>query len=311
MQATTLPHSAGRVRHFNRFYTRHIGLLDRALPGRGFSLSEARVLYELAHGDDLTASDLVAKLGMDGGYLSRMLRGFAGQGLLEKRTLAKDRRISHLVLTEKGRSVFDALDSTSQAAAEKLLGPLPEPQRRRLLAAMEEIEAVLGEVEGADGAIMLRPHRIGDMGWIVHRQAVLYAQEYGWDNSYEALIAEIAAGFLRDFKPDREYCWVAERAGMIMGSVFLLEAGPRIAKLRLLYVEPAARGAGLGRRLVDECIGFARAKGYARLELWTNDVLVPARRIYEAAGFTLVSEEKHHSFGHYLNGQSWALQLTP
>jgi DNA-binding MarR family transcriptional regulator/N-acetylglutamate synthase-like GNAT family acetyltransferase len=307
MQAT-LPHSAGRVRHFNRFYTRQIGLFDRALPGSGFSLAEARVLYELAHGDGLTASDFVWKFGMDGGYLSRMLRGFESQGLLERRTSPKDRRISHLVLTKKGRATFATLDRISQEAVEKLLGPLPEPQQGRLLAAMQEIEAVLGDA--TDSAITLRPHRTGDMGWIVHRQAVLYAQEYGWDNSYETLIAEITASFLRDFKPEREYCWVAERAGMIMGSVFLVEAGPKTAKLRMLYVEPAARGAGLGRRLVDECVGFARAKGYARLELWTNDILIAARRIYEAAGFVLESEEKHHSFGRDLNGQTWALSLT-
>jgi DNA-binding MarR family transcriptional regulator/N-acetylglutamate synthase-like GNAT family acetyltransferase len=307
MQATPLPQSAGSLRHFNRFYTRQIGLLDRSLLGSGRSLAEARVLYELAHSDHLTASDFVWKFGIDGGYLSRMLSGFEREGLLEKRPSQADRRVSYLVLTGKGRALFATLDRLSQAAAEALLHPLAGPQQQRLLAAMRDIEAVLAETEPE--AITLRPHRIGDMGWIAHRQGVLYAQEYGWDSSYEALVAEITAQFLRNFKPDREHCWIAERASMIVGSVFVVEASPDVAKLRLLYVEPAARAQGLGRRLVDACIAFARAKGYQRLELWTNDILTAARRIYQAAGFQLVDEAPHRSFGHDLIGQTWALDL--
>jgi DNA-binding MarR family transcriptional regulator/GNAT superfamily N-acetyltransferase len=308
MQADPLLQSASRLRHFNRFYTSQIGLLDRELLGSGRSLTEARVLYELAHNDGLTASDFVSRLGIDGGYLSRMLSGFEKEGLLERRPSRKDRRVSQLVLTKKGRAAYAALDRLSQTAAEALLRPLGEPARRNLLAAMEAVEALLGD--GQKAPITLRPHRVGDMGWIVHRQSILYAKEYGWDTSYEALISEITANFLQNFKPDRERCWVAERDGTIMGSVFLVEASAEVAKLRLLYVEPEARGQGLGRRLVDECIAFARAAGYRRLELWTNDVLVAARRLYEAAGFRLVSEERHHSFGKDLNGQTWALDLT-
>jgi DNA-binding MarR family transcriptional regulator/N-acetylglutamate synthase-like GNAT family acetyltransferase len=267
------------------------------------------VLYELAHSDGMTASDFIWKLGIDGGYLSRMLSGFEKEGLIERRASKTDKRVSHLLLTRKGRSAFAALDRLSQTAAEALLRPLSGERRERLLAAMAEIEAALEAGEPEAQAVTLRPHRPGDMGWIVHRQAVLYAEEYGWDNSYEALVAEITANFLRNFKPGREYCWVAERGGAILGSVFVVEASPEIAKLRLLYVEPAARGEGLGRRLVDACIAFARAKGYSRMELWTNSVLTSARRIYQAAGFHLVDEAPHHSFGQDLIGQTWALDL--
>jgi DNA-binding MarR family transcriptional regulator/GNAT superfamily N-acetyltransferase len=308
MQSSSLPQSAARLRHFNRFYTRQIGLFDRAIPGSGFSLAEARVLYELAHQDHVTATDFIWKFGMDGGYLSRMLRGFEKEGLLEKHISPTDRRVSHLKLTRKGHAVFASLDRTSQMAAETLLKALPEPGQQRLLAAMRDIEALLGDK--ADETITLRPHRTGDIGWIVHRQAVLYAQDYGWNNEYEALISDIAAAFIRNFKPDREASWIAERGGQILGAVFVVEKEPGIAKLRMLYVEPEARGAGLGRRLVDECIAFARAKGYQRLELWTNDILIAARRIYEAAGFTLVAEEKHRSFGCDLIGQTWSLELA-
>jgi DNA-binding MarR family transcriptional regulator/GNAT superfamily N-acetyltransferase len=308
MPTNPLSQSALSMRHFNRFYTRQIGLLDRSLLGSGRSLTEARVLYELANGDRLTASDFLWKLGIDGGYLSRMLTGFEKEGLLEKVVSDKDRRVSYLALTTKGHAVYGALDRLSQTAAEAVLRPLGEPQRQRLLAAMGDIEEVL-ETE-APAAVTLRPHRVGDMGWIVHRQAVLYAQEYGWDGSYEALAAEITADFLKNFKPGRERCWVAEEGGVIVGSVFAVEAASDVAKLRLLYVEPAARGSGLGRRLVDECIVFTREAGYARLELWTNAILVSARRIYEAAGFRLIGEVPHRSFGQDLVGQTWSRDLA-
>jgi DNA-binding MarR family transcriptional regulator/GNAT superfamily N-acetyltransferase len=308
MPATSLPESAGLLRHFNRFYTSQIGLLDRELLGSGRSLTEARVLYELAHHDGLTASDFIARFGIDAGYLSRMFAGFEKEGLIERRAAKMDRRVNTIALTEKGRAAFAALDRLSQAAAEAVLRPLGAAQRQRLCAAMRDIETVLG-AEPKDAEITLRPHRAGDMGWIVHRQAVLYGEEYGWDASYEALILDITGRFLNNFKPDREHCWVAEIGGAIAGSVFLVEGSPEVAKLRLLYVEPLARGRGLGRRLVDECIAFARAKGYRRLELWTNDVLVSARRIYAAGGFQRIAQEPHHSFGHDLVGQTWALDL--
>ncbi|MGB0086332.1 MAG: helix-turn-helix domain-containing GNAT family N-acetyltransferase [Rhodomicrobiaceae bacterium] len=308
MSVASIARAAQSLRHFNRFYTAQIGVLDRYLLGSGRSLSEARVLYELAHSDHLTASDFVWKLGIDGGYLSRMLSGFEKEGLLERCLSEKDRRVSHLVLTKRGRAAFTALDRLSQAAAEALLGPLGEAQQQRLIAAMSEIEAMLDAKVPAP--VILRPHRTGDMGWIVHRQAVLYAEEYGWDNSYEALVAQITGDFLTNLKPDREYCWVAEQAGRIVGSVFIVEGSARVAKLRLLYVEPAVRGQGLGRRLVDACIAFARAKGYERLDLWTQETLTPARRIYKAAGFQLVATAPHRSFGHDLVGETWTLDLT-
>ena len=309
MQATSLPRSAGQLRHFNRFYTRQIGVLDRELLGSGRSLTEARVLYELAHGGSLTASDFVWRFGIDGGYLSRMLSGFEKEGLLERKPSEKDRRVSELVLTAKGHAAYAALDRLSQSASEALLQPLGEPERQRLLAAMSAIEALLGEKP--QSPVALRPHRIGDMGWIVHRQAVLYTQEHGWDGSYEALISDIAGRFLANFKPDREAAWIADQSGAILGGVLLVEKEPGIAQLRLLYVEPEARGHGIGRRLVEDCIAFARAKGYRRLELWTNDILIAARRIYETAGFTLETEARHHSFGKDLTGQTWALELRP
>jgi DNA-binding MarR family transcriptional regulator/GNAT superfamily N-acetyltransferase len=296
------------LRHFNRFYTARIGVLDRDLLGSGHSLAEARILYELATHDGLTASDLAASLAMDRGYLSRVLARFERGGLIERRRSESDGRVSYLALAEAGRQAFARLDAKSQNAAEAIIAPLGDDERGKLLGALKQIETTLARKERTD-EIILRPHRVGDMGWIVHRQAVLYAREYGWDNSYEALISEITARFLRDFDPAREKCWIAEMSGEIAGSVFLIRDTDEIARLRLLYVEPSARGMGVGRKLVDECIGFARDKGYARLDLWTNSILSSARRIYERAGFQLIKEEPHHSFGHDLIGQNWSLEL--
>ena len=308
MSAQSLTAAAGALRHFNRFYTAQIGVLDRDLLGSGRSLSEARVLYELATREPLTAGELTRSLGLDPGYLSRMLAGFEKEGLLERRRSAEDGRVSHLALTAKGRTAYAGLDRLSQAAAETLVARLAGDARNEVLAALRLIEGRLATSPPAS-EILLRPHRIGDMGCIVHRQAVLYAQEYGWDGGYEALIAEIVGRFLREFKPERERCVVAERAGEIVGSVFAVEDSADTARLRLLYVEPSARGNGLGQKLVDECIAFARAKGYSRLDLWTNDILTAARRIYQKAGFELVKEERHRSFGHELVGQTWRLDL--
>ena len=301
----SLTAAAGALRHFNRFYTAQIGVLDRDLLGSGHSLSEARVLYELANRQPLTSGDLTKSLGLDPGYLSRMLAGFEKDGLVERRRSVEDGRVSHLALTAKGRASFAALDSVSQKAAETLVASLSAASRAELLAALGRVEVML-RPEEQPAPIVLRPHRMGDMGWIVHRQAVLYGREYGWTDEYEALIAEIMARFLREFKPEREMCRVAERAGEIVGSVFVVEGSEEVAKLRLLYVEPSARGQGLGRRMVAECIDFAREKGYVRLELWTNHVLTAARKIYQSAGFELVGEEPHHSFGHDLIGQTWS-----
>jgi DNA-binding MarR family transcriptional regulator/GNAT superfamily N-acetyltransferase len=309
MSAQSLTAAAGALRHFNRFYTAQLGILDRDLLGSGRSLSEARVLYELATRERLTAGDLTRSLGLDPGYLSRMLAAFEKEGLVERRRSPEDGRVSHLVITAAGRAVYAGLDRLSQAAAESLVARLGGEEREEVLAALRVIEAKLTS-DPAPGEIVLRPHRVGDMGWIVHRQAVLYAREYGWDSGYEALIADIAGRFLRDFKPGRETCFVAERAGEIVGSVFAVEESRDVAKLRLLYVEPSARGQGVGRRLVDACINFARQKAYARLDLWTNDILTAARAIYESAGFELIGEERHRSFGHDLVGQTWSLDLS-
>jgi DNA-binding MarR family transcriptional regulator/GNAT superfamily N-acetyltransferase len=308
MSAQSLTAAADALRHFNRFYTAQIGVLDRDLLGSGRSLSEARVLYELATREALTAGDLTRSLGLDPGYLSRMLASFEKEGLLERRRSADDGRVSHLALTAKGRVAYAELDKLSQVAAETLVSRLAGDVRDEVLAALRLIEGRLAP-EPQASEIVLRPHRIGDMGWIVHRQAVLYAREYGWDGGYEALIAEIVGRFLREFKPDRERCFVAERGGEIVGSVFVVEHSSEVAKLRLLYVEPSTRGHGAGQRLVNECIAFARRTGYARLDLWTNDILVAARRLYQKAGFELVREERHHSFGHDLVGQTWSLDL--
>jgi DNA-binding MarR family transcriptional regulator/GNAT superfamily N-acetyltransferase len=308
METGALAQAATRLRHFNRFYTARIGVLDRDLLGSGWSLSEARVLYELASHEELTASELMQSLSMDAGYLSRMLKRFEKSGLIEKRVSEADRRSSHIALTDKGRKRFAVLDRLSQKAAESLLEPVPGRERGDLLDALNLVETALQQ-QGREQPVTFRQHRVGDMGWIVHRQAVLYAQEYGWDNSYEALISEITAKFIRDYDAEREMCLVAERAGEIVGSVFIVKESETVARLRLLYLEPAVRGQGVGRRLVDEAVRFTRDKGYERLELWTNSILTAARRIYEHAGFKLASEEPHHSFGKDLVGQYWALEL--
>jgi len=295
------------IRRFSRFYTRQIGLLEEGLLDSPFSLTEARILYELAHRDGLTASDLGRDLALDAGYLSRILKAFETKGLVARAPAAHDGRSSVLALTATGRDAFAPLNSASQAAVTALIARLSPRERQRLICAMSGIENLL--TEAPDQSFLLRPHRVGDIGWITHRQAVLYAQEYGWDESFEALVAEIGAAFLQTADPARERAWIAERGGEIVGSVFLVRDTDEIAKLRLLYVEPTARGLGIGRKLVAECIAFAREAGYASMVLWTNDVLVSARRIYEAAGFTLAAEERHHSFGHDLVGQNWRLKL--
>jgi DNA-binding MarR family transcriptional regulator/GNAT superfamily N-acetyltransferase len=297
------------VRAFNRFYTRQLGLLDEALYRSAFSLTESRVLYELAHRDGATASDLARDLGLDAGYLSRVLAKFEVGGHLTRTPSASDARQSVLALTRAGRKAFAPLNRASQEQIAAMLEPLRPADRDRLVRSMRTIETLLGGAPEPKVPYVLRGLQTGDIGWIIRRQGMLYAQEHGWDETFEALVAEIAAAFVKTCNPKKERAWVAEREGEIAGSVFVVRQSDAVAKLRLLYVEPSARGLGIGRRLVEECIQFARAKGYRTLTLWTNDVLLAARRIYQAAGFKLVKEERHHSFGKDLVGQTWDLAL--
>jgi DNA-binding MarR family transcriptional regulator/L-amino acid N-acyltransferase YncA len=297
------------VRRFTRFYTRRLGVLGETLLGSDLTLAEARVLFELATRPAPTAGAIADELGLDPGYLSRILRRFAERGLVVRRRSRADARRQEIALTERGRAAFAPLDEGSRAQVSALLARLSEADQHRLVAAMGTIEALLGEGEGDAVPYLLRPHRPGDIGWIVHRHGALYAQEYGWDETFEALVAEIAAGFVKSYDPKRERCWIAEKDGEIVGSVMLVNGGEGAAKLRLLYVEPQARGLGIGRRFVDEAIAFARAAGYRRITLWTNDVLDAARRIYAGAGFRLVGTEPHRSFGQDLVAETWELPL--
>ena len=299
------------VRRFNRFYTRLVGALDEGHLHTAFALAEARTLYELANRAAPTAAELGRELRLDAGYLSRLLAGLTRKGLVKRTRSPVDGRQTMLALTAKGRATFRDLDARARADVSALIAPLSAGARHRLLDAIRTVETVLGAERTDAAPYMLRPHRPGDMGFIVHRQAVLYASEYGWSAEYEALISRIVADFLDRYDPARERCWIAERDGETVGSVFLIRhpARKRIAKLRLLYVEPAARGLGIGARLVDECTQFARTAGYRKITLWTNSVLTSARRLYEAAGYQLVDETPHHSFGKDLVGQTWELEL--
>ncbi len=299
------------IRSFNRRYTRQLGLLDRGLLGSEFTLTEARVLYELANCVDSTATQIAAELGLDLGYMSRLMAKFARRRYIKRKRSPVDARQSRLQLTERGRAVFDPLDRAARLQVAEMIAPMTLEQRTRLLSAMQSVQSLLetGAEESLREPCSIRPLKVGDIGWITHRQGLLYSQEYGWDGTYEALVAEILARFVKNADPALERGWVAERAGAIIGSVFLVRASADVAKLRLLYVEPAARGLGVGNRLVQECIEFAKIKRYKTLTLWTNDVLVAARRIYQAAGFKLTKEERHHSFGKDLVGQTWDLAL--
>ena len=297
------------VRQFNRFYTKQIGVLREGHLESPFSLTEVRVLYEIAHGDGPTASDLVKELGLDSGYVSRILRSFERRELVEKMRSQTDARRAHLRLTEGGRKAFSALDVRADEEIESLITRVSVDDRRRVVDAMRTIERLFAPTADARRSYILRTHQPGDIGWVVYRHGVLYAREYGWDERFEALVAGIVAEFVQNFDPRRERCWIAELDGERVGSVFLVKKTETIAKLRLLLVEPKARGLGIGHRLVDECIRFARTARYERMTLWTNSILHAARRIYEAAGFRLVSEEPHAMFGEELTGQTWELEL--
>jgi DNA-binding MarR family transcriptional regulator/GNAT superfamily N-acetyltransferase len=314
--ATTAPAIASqveRMRQFNRFYTHKIGLLEGGKLYDPFSLAETRVLYELAHRDRVTASDLVRDLGIDAGYLSRMLRGFGKQGLVARRAAREDARQSLLSLTAAGRRAFAPQEEVSRRVLRPLIERLPPADRARLVAAMDTITGLLADepppAPSAGPAFILRPHRPGDIGWMVQKHGELYAAEYGWDESFEALAAEVGAQFLRDFDPQWERAWIAEVNGERVGCVFLIRKSATVAKLRVLIVDPKARGLGVGKALVNACIDFARARGYRKITLWTNSVLAAARGIYEKAGFRLVKTERHHSFGKALVGETWDLKL--
>ncbi len=297
------------LRRFNRFYTRQAGLIEPRHLHTEVSLPEARILYELAHRDRSQPADLIRDLGIDPGQLSRTLQALQRRQLITRKTSSADRRQVEIALTAKGRAAFAELDKRSQRIATESLGQLPADRRASVVAAMETIEHALAPGEAARAAVMLRTHRPGDIGWIISRNAALYAEEYGWTIEYEALVAEIAGQFIRNFDAARERCWIAEAGGKPAGSVMLVNGGNGVGKLRLLLVEPHARGLGVGKALVTECIRFARETGYTSMTLWTQSILVAARGIYKQSGFRLVDEKPHHSFGQDLIGETWEMEL--
>lgn len=299
------------VRRFNRFYTKRIGVLREGLLESPFSLTEARIIYELANQWETTAARLSRELELDPGYLSRILRRFERTGLIARQPSGEDGRQSLLRLTEKGDAAFAELNQRSRNEIGAMLGALTGSERDRLVAAMATIEAVLGDGRTRRAPYLIRPHQPGDMGWVVHRHGVLYAEEYGWDETFEALVARIVADFVDKFDPRAARCWMAEREGEIIGSAFVVRKSKTVAQLRLVLVEPSARGLGVGSRLVEECIRFARRAGYRKMILWTNSILTAAARVYDKAGFRLVREEPHRSFGHDLVGQFYELPLKP
>jgi DNA-binding MarR family transcriptional regulator/GNAT superfamily N-acetyltransferase len=302
-----LPDRVAAVRGFNRSYTRIIGVLQEGLLHSCFTLAEARVLYELDQRDGLTATELGRELELDPGYLSRILQRFERDGMLAREASPTDRRQNRLSLTEAGRDAFAPLDARSREEIAALLARLPDPAQASLVTAMSRIETLLGGSRSAPW--LLRQHRPGDIGWVVARHGALYAEEYGFDTRFEALVARVAGEFLAQHDPMHERCWIAEHDGVNVGSVFLVRKSDEEAKLRLLLVEPAARGLGIGRRLVAECIGFAGASGYSRVTLWTNEALAAARAIYQQAGFHLVASAPHRDFGPPMVGEDWELAL--
>ena len=309
MAESDFDHRVAAVRRFNRFYTRQIGLLQESYLKSQFSLSQVRVLYELAHRERPTATELGRELGLDPGYLSRILRLFERRGLLKRTPSKADGRQSHLFLTARGQAAFAPLNTRSREEIGSMLRALRARDQIRLVDSMHAIEGVLGAQPEKKVPYLLRPHRPGDMGWVVSRHGALYAQEYGWDEAFEALVAGIVKKFIEHYDPRKERCWIAEKDGEPVGSVFVVKQSATVAKLRLMLVEPKARGLGIGARLVDECVRFAGQTGYGKITLWTNSVLRAARRIYKEAGFRLIRQERHRSFGHDLVGETWNLKL--
>ena len=305
--ATDAPVAA--VRRFNRFYTKHIGILREGHLDSPFSLTEVRILYELAHQDAPTATDLTRELGIDPGYLSRILRKLEQRDLVEKTRSDADARQTHLRLSEAGRNAFAGLDTRANDEIAALLSRVPGDERGRLTGAMRAIEGMLGAQASDNRSFVIRTHQPGDIGWVVYRHGILYSREYGLDERFEALVAQIVAEFVQNFDARRERCWIAEKDGERVGSIFLVRKTDEIAKLRLLLVEPTTRGLGIGQRLVDECIRFARQARYRRITLWTQSNLDSARRIYESVGFKLINEETHSMFGPELVAQNWDLEL--
>jgi DNA-binding MarR family transcriptional regulator/GNAT superfamily N-acetyltransferase len=303
--------SVQAIRRFNRFYTQQIGVLNEHLLQSEFSLTEVRVLYELAHREQVTAVELCRDLGLDRGYLSRMLQNFEKQGRIKTTTSPQDRRKSFLSLTPKGRKFFAPLDERSNHEVSAMLTKLSPAQQTKLLTAMSDIQGVLSPSPCTGLPYILRQHRPGDMGWVVQSHGLLYSKEYGYDERFEALVAGIVAEFIEKFDPARERCWIAEKNGTNIGSVFLVKKSDSVAKLRMLLVDPSARGLGIGKRLVDECIQFASVAGYKKIMLWTQSELAAARRIYEAAGFKLVGQEQHSSWSRKdLVAETWELKLS-
>ncbi|MCG8604638.1 helix-turn-helix domain-containing GNAT family N-acetyltransferase [bacterium] len=297
------------VRNFNRFYTKRLGLLEKGFLKTRFPLIQARILFELAQQEQSTATKLKQELGVDAGYLSRILTTFEKDGLVRRSTSQTDSRLRLLRLTAKGRKAFSTLDARSQSDVEKLLNGLTSEEHRRLLGAMAAIEELLHVSEKPVTAFLLRPHEPGDIGWITYRHGVLYAEEYGFDETFEALVAEILAKFIQNHEPKRERIWIAEWDGERVGSIMLVDAGKGVAQLRLLLVEPKVRGKGLGARLIDECIKLSKRQGYRKIKLWTQSNLLEARHLYTKAGFEIVEEKSHHSFGHDLIAEIWERNL--
>jgi DNA-binding MarR family transcriptional regulator/GNAT superfamily N-acetyltransferase len=308
MTESAIDKQVGILRDFNRFYTRKIGVLD-GMASTPFSLAEARVLYELAHRERPTATDIRTELGLDAGYMSRILRDFEHRKLVRREQSKVDERQRFLSLTTKGRREFAPLDDRSNRDIAAMLERLSSTERKQLVEAVQTVRSLLDDKIEPQIPYLLRMHQPGDMGWIVHRQAILYAEEYGWDETYEALAAEIVAQFIKNYDPKRERAWVAERDGRRVGAVFVAKDSDEIAKLRLLHVEAEARGLGIGKRLVKECVQFARQAGYRKMTLWTQSILHAARHIYKETGFKVVSQKKHHSFGKDLTAETWGLDL--
>jgi DNA-binding MarR family transcriptional regulator/GNAT superfamily N-acetyltransferase len=296
------------IRDFNRFYTNFLGVLNRAYLDSPYTLTDARVLFEIGSSKGIAASSLTRGLQLDPAYLSRILKRFRADGLIESQVDPSDLRSHILTVTNKGQSQFEELGRRSNAQIAEHFANLPQESPQQVVAAMQTIRALLDSAAPPTPAI-LRPHRPGDIGWIIQSQAQFYSREFGWDMRFEALVADVAGRFLSNFDPEKDYCWIAERGGMNVGSAMIADGGDGVAKLRLLYIDRAARGLGLGKLLVDECIAFSRQRGYRQLSLWTNDILETARNIYIKAGFRLVFEERHRMFGPELNGQTWVLDL--